>query len=129
MVFKKVILFGLFLFCVLQSYAQEISNKEIEQEQSENNHEKIFCSYNMFDWFGSSKYDEQSDEIIIENCKWGYGYECDTYKISKLVEFDGIRIYYNEKYPENTFINDNGNWKWDKPGCRFVEPTGVVKDK
>ncbi len=123
MLVKKVVLFGLFLFCVFQSYAQEVSNEEIEQSQKENNQGKTFCSYTMGDWFGSSKYDEQSDEIIIENCKWGMGWDCDIYKIPKLTEFDGIKIYYNKKRPENTFINDNGVWKWDKPGCRFVEPT------
>lgn len=127
--FKKIILFVLFLSCGYQSYANQITNEGAEQIQKENKQQKIFCHYNFFDWYGSSKYDQQSDEIIIENCKWGMGYKCDKYKIPKLAEFDGIKIYYSEKYPENIFINDNENWKWKNAGCDFAEPIDDVKDE
>lgn len=85
MSFKKVIFFGLFLSCFHQSYAYQITDEENGrvQSQTENNKEQIFCKYNTGDWYGSSKYDEQSDTIIIKNCAWGAGYSCRTYKIPK----------------------------------------------
>lgn len=121
MLFKKFIVSGIFLSLFYTSYAYQIADNEPEQtqQQEEKNQEQIFCHYSMGDWYGSSKYDEKSDKIIIKNCSWGMGYDCSTHEIPKLTEFDNIKIYYNEKYPENIFINDNGHWKWKDAGCEF----------
>lgn len=121
MLFKKVVLFGLFLSCIYQSYAYQIANDGVEQKQQETEQKYVFCHYNIGDWYGDSKYDEQSDEIIIENCNWGNGWNCSMYKIPKLSEFDDIKVYYSEKHPENIFIHDNGIWKWKNSGCDFAD--------
>lgn len=121
MALKKFIIFGFFLSFILPTHAYLITDEEQEKTQinKENNQEQIFCHYNVGDWYGSSKYDEQSDEIIIENCAWGMGYDCNTYKIPKLTEFDDVKIYYSDKHPENIFINDSGHWKWKDAGCEY----------
>ena len=119
MFLKKLIVFGLFLLFISPTYAYKITDKEIEQTQQkeENQNEQTFCHYDMGDWYGFSKYDEKTDKIIITNCTWGMGFDCITHNIPKLAEFENIKIYYNDKYPENIFINDNGNWKWKNAGC------------
>ncbi len=117
MLFKKLVIFGLFLSWFNPCYAYEVSGNDSEQIQQQDKKTVLFCDYDRGDWYGSSKYDEKSDEIIIKNCAWAMGYECGLRKIPKLTEFDGIKIYYSEKHPENVFINDNGNWKWKDAGC------------
>lgn len=127
MLFKKLVIFGLFLSWFNPGYAYEVSGNDSEQIQQQDKKTLWFCDYDMGDWYGSSKYDEKSDEIIIRNCAWAMGYECGLRKIPKLTEFDGIKIYYSEKHPENVFINDNGNWKWKDAGCSFSDNTIVGK--
>lgn len=78
--------------------------------------EKTFCKYNWGDWRGSSKYDETSDTVYIQNCVWGMGYDCHEYKINKIMDQDGIKVYCDNKH-KNIFINDNGFWHWENPGC------------
>ena len=124
MTFKNFIIFIFCLSFVLPTYAYLITDETPEkiQQNTENYQEQTFCHYYMGDWYGSSKYNEQSDEIIIENCSWGMGYDCNTYKIPKLSEFDNVKIYYSDKHPENIFINNSGHWKWKNAGCRFAVP-------
>ena len=120
MLFKKLIVFGLCLFSVCSLYASQITDKEQEQTQQKQEI-KEFCHYDISDFRGSSKYDAQSDEIVIENCILETGFDCSSYKISKLAEFDGVKIYYSSEHPDNVFINDNGVWKWKDAGCNFED--------
>jgi hypothetical protein len=105
MLLKSFVVFGLFLSCVFHAYADTSTENKI-----------VFCDYDWGDWYGYSEYDEASDTIHIENCAWGMGYRCNEYKINKIMDQDGIKVYCDNKH-KNIFINDNGFWRWENPGC------------
>ena len=107
MLLKSIALCGLILFFVSSGYAEPTK-------------EKVFCHYDMGDWYGYAKYDSKADVIHIQRCTWGMGYSCSEYDIKKLVEQDGIKLYYSRN--DEFFIKDNNNtefeggWHW-KSDC------------
>lgn len=100
---KDFVLCGLILCCCYQSNAFAIT-------------EKVFCSYNAGDWADRVEYDEKSDTIHYSRCAWGWGWECDENNIPKIMDQDDIQVYCDDEHT-GIFINDNGNWRWENPGC------------
>ncbi|MBR4624909.1 MAG: hypothetical protein IKO56_05170 [Alphaproteobacteria bacterium] len=51
--------------------------------------------------------EETEKDIKVEDCAWGMGWSCSTYKIPKISDQDGVKIY---KEDEVIFTNNNGKW-------------------
>lgn len=51
--------------------------------------------------------EETEKEIKVEDCAWGMGWSCSTYKIPKISDQDGVKIY---KEDDVVFTNNNGKW-------------------
>ena len=51
--------------------------------------------------------EETEKDIKVEDCAWGMGWSCSTYKIPKVSDQDGVKIY---KEDEVVFTNNNGKW-------------------
>ena len=51
--------------------------------------------------------EETEKDIKVEDCAWGMGWSCNTYKIPKISDQDGVKIY---KEDEVIFTNNNGKW-------------------
>lgn len=107
MLLKSIALLGFILSIVSSGYAEPTK-------------EKVFCHYNMGDWYGYTEYDSKADVIHIQRCTWGKGYSCSEYDIKKLMEQDGIKVFYNTN--DEFFINDSNHtefqdgWHW-KSDC------------
>lgn len=107
MLLKSIALLGFILSVVSSGYAEPTK-------------EKVFCHYNMGDWYGYTEYDSKADVIHIQRCIWGMGYSCSEYDIKKLMEQDGIKVFYNTN--DEFFINDSNHtefqdgWHW-KSDC------------
>ncbi len=70
--------------------------------------------------------EETEKEIKVEDCAWGMGWSCSTYKIPKVSDQDGVKIY---KKDEVIFTNNNGKWVLLGHLCSKVSSTEVLTHK
>jgi len=109
---KNCFVFGLIVCSVYPALSYPV----VQSESPET--EKTFCKYDFGDWSGYTKYNSKADAIHIQRCKWGTG--CSEYDIGKLIEQDGIKLYYSGS--DEFFIKDDNDnefengWRW-KSDC------------
>ncbi len=52
---------------------------------------------------------ETDHDITVEDCAWGMGWDCGTYKLPKVSDKDGIKVY-KKSADGVVFTNNNGKW-------------------
>lgn len=115
MLSKNCLIFGLIVSFVYPVHAYLVAQPESSET------DKTFCEYDLGDWYGYTKYDSKADVIHMQKCIWGMGYSCSEYNIEKLMEQDGIKVYYSTN--GEFFIKDDNNkefedgWHWKNPDC------------
>jgi hypothetical protein len=77
-------------------------------EQIEQKPKPIFAS-ECGDW-KIAVMEETEKYIKVKDCAWGMGWECGTYKLPKVSDNDGIKVY---KKSDDSVVFTNNNGKWE----------------
>ena len=68
--------------------------------------------------------EETEKDIKVEDCAWAMGWGCGTYKLPKVSDNDGIKVY-KKSDDSVVFTNNNGKWKIANHMCADRE-TGPI---